>query len=56
MPSRIASRVRWTAVWVLLVGWLVFIVLDWGGRYANVLLFLAIAALVYELLVAERPG
>lgn len=54
MSARIASRVRWGAVWVLLVAWILFLVLDWGGRFANALLFLAIAVLAYELLAADR--
>ena len=55
MPVRLAHRVRWAAVWTLLLAWVVFLVLDRGGGLVNVLLAIAIVALVYELLAADRP-
>jgi len=52
----LAHRVRWIAVWVLLLAWFAALVLDWGGGLGNVLLVLAVAVLVYELLAADRPA
>ena len=53
MYMRMGHRLRWAIVWTLLVAWVAFIVFDWGGRFANALLFLAVIVLVYELLAAE---
>lgn len=55
MLVRLGHRVRWTAVWVLLAAWFGAVMLEVGGGLANVLLVLALAVLVYELL-ARDPG
>ncbi len=48
------SRVRWIAVWVLIVLWLVALATNAGGNFGHLLLVGGIALLVYELL-AEEP-
>lgn len=56
MLVRTAHRIRWTLVWVLLAAWFFALMLDVGGGAANLLLLLAIAVLVYELLAADPPA
>ncbi len=53
MMVRAAHRIRWAAVWTLLVGWFLGLMLNVGGAAVNLLLFLGLAILVYELLAAE---
>ena len=53
MIVRAAHRIRWTAVWVLLAAWFVGLMLSVGGAGLNLLLVLAIAILIYELLAAD---
>lgn len=53
MLARMGHRVRWTAVWVLLLAWFAALIGDVGGGLGNVLLVLAVALLLYELLAAE---
>jgi hypothetical protein len=56
MFVRAAHRVRWTAVWLLLAAWFVALTLNIGGAAGNLLLVLAVAVLIYELLAADPPG
>lgn len=56
MLVRAAHRVRWTAVWLLLAAWFLGLMLSVGGAALNLLLILAIAVLVYELLAADPPA
>jgi hypothetical protein len=49
-------RVRWTAVWVLVVAWFVAQALNVGGNAAHFVLLLAIAILIYELLAEDAPA
>ncbi len=49
-----ASRARWLATWALIALWLAALALDFGGNLAHLLLLLALALLVYQLL-AEEP-
>ncbi len=46
-------RVRWIAIWVLIVAWFVALALNVGGNLAHLLLLAAIALLVYELLIPD---
>ena len=46
-------RIRWIAVWVLIIGWFVALALNVGGNLVHVLLLGAIAVLAYELLIPE---
>jgi uncharacterized membrane protein SpoIIM required for sporulation len=56
MIVRAAHRVRWTAVWVLLAAWFLGLMLGVGGAGLNLLLGLALAVLVYELLAVDPPA
>ncbi len=53
MIVRAAHRIRWTAVWLLLAAWFLGLMLNTGGAAVNLLLILAIAVLIYELLAAD---
>lgn len=53
MFVRAAHRIRWTLVWVLLAAWFLALMLSVGGGAANLLLVLAFAVLIYELLAAD---
>jgi hypothetical protein len=48
-------RVRWIAVWVLVVGWFVAQALNLGGNAVHLILLVAIGLLVYELLAEDAP-
>jgi hypothetical protein len=56
MFVRAAHRIRWTAVWLLLAAWFAALMLNIGGAAGNLLLVLAVAVLIYELLAADRPA
>lgn len=56
MIVRAAHRARWTVVWVLLAAWFGGLMLGVGGNALNLLLILALAVLVYELLVVDPPA
>ncbi len=49
-------RVRWIAIWLFVVAWFVALAANVGGGAANLLLVLAIALLVYELLIEDEPA
>jgi Family of unknown function (DUF5670) len=49
-------RVRWTAVWVLVAAWFVAQAANFGGNAVHLVLLLAIAILVYELLAEDAPA
>jgi hypothetical protein len=49
-------RIRWTAVWVLVVAWFVARAANIGGNAAHLVLLLAIGLLVYELLAEDAPA
>jgi hypothetical protein len=49
-------RVRWTAVWVLVLGWFVAQALNIGGNTVHLILLAAIALLIYELLAEDAPA
>jgi hypothetical protein len=49
-------RVRWTAVWVLVVAWFVAQAANLGGNAVHLVLLLAIALLLYELLAEDAPA
>lgn len=56
MFVRVAHRIRWTAVWLLLAAWFLGLMLSTGGATLNLLLVLAIAVLIYELLAVDPPA
>ena len=54
MTPAMGHRVRWVAIWILVVAWFVALALNIGGNGAHLLLLVAIGLLVYELLIPER--
>lgn len=56
MMVRMAHRIRWTAVWVLLAVWFLALMINIGGGAANLLLVFALVLLVYELLASDPPA
>lgn len=46
-------RIRWVAVWALIILWFVALAVNVGGNAVHLLLLAAIGVLVYELLVEE---
>jgi Family of unknown function (DUF5670) len=49
-------RIRWIAVWALVVAWFIALALNVGGNLVHLLLLGAIGILVYELLVEDVPA
>ncbi len=56
MSMAAGHRLRWGLVWVLVVAWFVGLAVNIGGDRIHALLLVAIAILVYELLVEDVPG
>lgn len=56
VSAAMGHRVRWTAVWVLVLAWFVAQALNLGGNAAHVILLVAIAVLIYELLAEDAPA
>ena len=56
MTVATGHRLRWVAVWVLVVAWFVAQAANLGGNAVHLVLLLAIALLVYELLVEDAPA
>jgi hypothetical protein len=46
-------RIRWIAVWVLILAWFVALAVNVAGNLVHLLLLGAIGLLVYELLVED---
>ena len=55
MTIATGHRLRWTAVWVLVAAWFVAQAANFGGNAVHLVLLLAIAILVYELLAEDAP-
>jgi hypothetical protein len=49
-------RLRWTLVWMLVVGWFVAQAANIGGNAVHLVLLIAIGLLVYELLAEDAPA
>ena len=49
-------RLRWTAVWVLVIAWFVAQAANLGGNAIHLVLLVAIGVLVYELLAEDAPA
>jgi len=49
-------RLRWTAVWTLVLAWFVAQAANLGGNAVHLVLLLAIGILVYELLADDAPA
>ena len=56
MTIATGHRLRWTAVWVLVAAWFVAQAANFGGNAVHLVLLLAIAILVYELLAEDAPA
>lgn len=56
MSMAAGHRVRWTAIWLLVLAWFVALAANWGGGAVHLLLLGAIALLVYELLIEDEPA
>ena len=56
MSNALGRRLRWTAVWVLVVAWFVAQAANIGGNAAHLVLLVAIGLLVYELLAEDAPA
>ncbi len=56
MSMAAGHRLRWGLVWVLVGAWFVGLAVNIGGDRIHVLLLVAIAILVYELLVEDVRG
>lgn len=53
---RLPSRTRWLLIWLLIALWIVGLAFDWGGNLVHLILVLAIALLVLELLTDRETG
>jgi uncharacterized protein DUF5670 len=49
-------RVRWIAVWVLVVAWFIGQAVNLGGNAVHLILLVAIGLLIYELLAEDVPA
>ncbi|HYV23388.1 MAG TPA: DUF5670 family protein [Candidatus Bathyarchaeia archaeon] len=56
MTIATGHRLRWTAVWVLVAAWFVAQAANFGGNAVHLVLLIAIAILVYELLAEDAPA
>lgn len=56
MSAATGHRIRWIAVWLLVLAWFVALALNIAGNLVHLVLLAAIAILVYELLVEEAPA
>ena len=56
MTTATGHRLRWTAVWVLVLAWFVAQAANLGGNAVHLVLLLAIGILVYELLAEDAPA
>ena len=56
MSVATGHRVRWIAVWVLVVAWFVAQAVNVGGNAVHLILLVAIGLLVYELLAEDAPA
>jgi len=54
MSMAAGHRVRWILIWVLIFAWFAALALNIGGNAVHLLLLVAIAVLVYELLIPEQ--
>jgi hypothetical protein len=52
----LGRRIRWTLVFLLVIGWFVALSRNTGGNGVHLLLAGAAAVLVYELLAVETPA
>lgn len=55
MLLRTGHRLRWLAVWGAVAIWFVALVFGLGGNAIHLLVLVAVAILLYELVVADAP-
>lgn len=55
MSLRTGHGIRWTIVWLAVALWFVGLALNLGGNAIHLVLLVAMALLVYELLVKDPP-
>ena len=55
MSLRAGHRIRWLVVWLAVAVWFVGLAFDLGGNAIHLVLLVAMALLVYELLAQESP-
>ena len=55
MLLQTGHRVRWIVVWAAVALWFIGLAFDLGGNAIHLVLLVATAVLVYELLVEEPP-
>ena len=56
MSIALGHRIRWTLVFVLVLGWFVAIAMNTGGNGVHLLLGAAVAVLLYELVAVGAPS
>jgi hypothetical protein len=54
MSMAAGHRVRWVLIWVLIAAWFGALALNLAGNLVHLFLLVAIALLVYELLIPEQ--
>jgi hypothetical protein len=54
MSMAAGHRIRWILIWLLIVAWFGALAANVGGNLVHLLLLVAIALLVYELLIPEQ--
>ena len=52
----LGRRIRWTLVFVMVLGWFVGLAMNAGGTGVHLLLAAAVAVLLYELVAVETPS
>jgi hypothetical protein len=55
MTLRLAHRVRWFVAWGAVALWFVGLAFDLGGNAIHLVLLLAVAVLLYELVAGDAP-
>ena len=56
MSVALGHRIRWTVVFLLILGWFVALAMNAGGNGVHLMLALAVAVLLYELLAVGAPS
>ncbi len=55
MTLRTGHRIRWIVVWTAIALWFIGLAFNLGGNAIHLVLLVAMAVLLYELLVEEPP-
>jgi hypothetical protein len=54
MSMAAGHRIRWILIWLLIGAWFAALALNLAGNLVHLFLLVAIAVLVYELLIPEQ--